>query len=118
MVAIIAIAAALPGKRIERLLDETVVLDSTEMTLDELKEYCEWEAREQFPLRTSIQYGDRNGGLLVRFSDEVLTLRGFINAIESQTPLRHRIDGCGNAYTIIDGPAYNFGMSLREPGAR
>lgn len=118
MGAIIAIAAALPGKRVERLLDETVVLESAEMTLDELKEYCEWQAREQFPLRTYVEPGKANGELVVRFPDEVLTLRGFISAIESQTPLRHNIGGCGNAYTIIDGPAYNFGLSLSEPAAR
>ena len=51
----------------------------------------------------------------MRFPSRTPTVGQFIEALERQRGFRHGLSGCGNAYSILAGPAYNFGLSFGPP---
>jgi hypothetical protein len=111
---IITAAIAAPVKRTDTVLQQPVELSTTEMTVAELSEYCRFH-REQFPLRISIPAGGTALDKRLRFPAVRMSLQQFITELEQQTGCRHRFFGCGNAYSVLYGPAYNIGLHFMPP---
>lgn len=118
MVLVTTAAVLAPGKHIQQVLHRPVRLKKSTMRLSELEDYCNHHSRhrggQQFPLRVYIVRNDNAPDQLIHFPSDQLTLEEFIDAIESQTQMSHSFAGCGNAYTILKGRAYNFGLSITE----
>jgi len=105
-----------PGKRIDRLLDRPVSLSRNAFTVAELNEEAKRWDDPAFPVWITFpEEGVAAHTVRVTFPRRDLTLREFVDEVESQTGLHHHFGGCGNAYTIVDGPAYNFGLSFLPP---
>lgn len=110
---LIAAAAYVPAKTIEQYLDRQVVLDSTSMSLQQLDSYCS-DHRERFPTWIYLAFADNDKDIVVRWPSEHLTLREFVQSIESQTGLRHRFLSCGNGWTLLHGADGGFGLQIRD----
>ena len=111
---IVAIAYLAPVKRIDAVLQRPVQLPSHTMTIAELSEYCRYN-RKSLPLAISINEGGTTFEREITFSDNPMPLQQFIGEYEQQTGSSHRFAGCGNAYSILYGEAYNFGLHFRPP---
>ena len=107
-----------PGKRIDRLLDRPVSLHRTAYTVAELNEEARRWDDPAFPVFISFpDEGVAAHTVRVTFPSTEMTLREFVRQVEMQTGLKHSFAGCGNAYTILDGPAYHFGLMFLPPPA-
>ena len=115
MVLVITVAAFAPVKVTDRLREEPVAVPKTEMTLAELEEFCQFHRRGNLPVYISISFDKAASDQVVRWPAQHMTLGHFIDALESQTSLRHRFSGCGNGWTILWGNDCSFGLSLRDP---
>ena len=115
MVVVITVAAFAPVKVTDRLMERPVTIPKTEMTLAELNEYCQLHRRGNLPIHIYVEFYEADSTRTVHWSAERMTLRQFIAALESQTPLRHRFSGCGNGWTILWGNDCSFGLSMRDP---
>ena len=105
-----------PGKRIDRLLDRPVSLHRTAYTVAELNEEANRRGDPAFPVFVTFpEEGAAARTMRVTFPSTKMTLREFVREVETQTGLRHSFAGCGNAYTILDGPAYSFGLMFLPP---
>lgn len=115
------IAAMAPGKRIDLVLQREVTLPQTDWTIAGLTEHCKLNSRPgstpEFPLKVHLSHQQSIADAPVRFPDRRLTLQQFIDAIEEQTNLRHSFGGCGNAYSVVRGSAYNFGLFFSDSKA-
>lgn len=111
MAMMISAAVLAPVKRIDAVLQKPVQLGATRMTVAELSEYCEWN-RSSLPLPILIPSGGAAASRELRFSSTEVSLQQFIREVEQQTGARHEFGGCGNAYSILYGSAYNFGLSF------
>lgn len=111
MVGIIAVAAFAPVKRIDVVKERVVQLQATNMTVAQLADYCELH-RKSLPLRISIQSHGQVADSELHFAADHMTLRQFIEQIERQTELKARFVGCGNAYSVLYGGGYSFGLSF------
>ncbi|MEZ6124294.1 MAG: hypothetical protein R3C49_14130 [Planctomycetaceae bacterium] len=111
MFAVIAAAALAPIKRIDAVCEQTIQLPRLSMTASELSEYCLLH-RDRMPLRIHLPQGGLAKAETITFSSVNLSLRQFIAEVEQQTGCHHRFSGCGNAYSILYGSAYNFGLSF------
>ena len=115
MVMIVVAAVLAPGKHIDRLLQETVSLPKKDTTLEELLELSHSSAPEViFPLRVSFVENPPTPAKRLTFPSAEMSLRDFIQTIEQQTNLRSSFYGCGNAYSVLRGPAH-FGISFYRP---
>lgn len=109
----IVVAAFLaPVKRIDVMLQQRIILPGHETTVRELAEFCDAN-RTSLPVRITLPSDGPAADLPIRFSETSVSVRQFIAEIEQQTGCSHGISGCGNAYSILYGPAFNFGLSLR-----
>lgn len=108
---IVTIAAVAPVKRIDAVLQQSVELESTQMTVAELSEYCDGN-RTSLPLSISIPAVGAAVHRELHFSSTRLPLQQFISEVEQQTGRKHHFSGCGNAYSILYGSAYNFGLNF------
>jgi hypothetical protein len=61
---------------------------------------------------------DADASQVVEWPARELSLRQFVEALETQTDLRHRFLSCGNGYSLLKGPDCGFGMILRNPAPR
>lgn len=107
----IVAAALAPFKRVDAVREQLISLQQSEMTVAELSEYCQIN-RDRMPLRILVPAGGNALTDTVTFSALVMPLKQFISEVENQTGCRHHFGGCGNAYSILYGPAYNFGLSF------
>ena len=118
MVVIITAGVLAPVKRIDALLQRTVDLDKDTMSVAELAEYCEHN-RSTLPVSVYLAPDDANARPILHFSNKVLSLQQFITEVERQTGCEHHFSGCGNAYSVLHGKAYNFGLSfVPKPNSR
>lgn len=110
--AIIIIAAIFaPVKRIDALMEESVQLDATQMTVAQLSEYCQ-SHRKSMPLTILIPSGGSAAKSKIHFATDRMPLKEFIDQVKHHTGLNPRFSGCGNAYSVLYGDAYNFGLSF------
>lgn len=114
MAIIITIAIVAPVKRIDAVLRKRVQLQSDTMTVAELSEFCRLN-RKSLPLSIHIPGGGAAAERQVRFSGTQMPLEEFIAELEQQTGCSHQFCGCGNAYSILYGSAYDFGLSFTPP---
>lgn len=114
MASIVIIAMLASVKRIDAVLRKPVQLQANTMTVKELSEYCE-SNRALLPLRVYIPSGGIAGVQKIVFPSTEMPLQHFIAEVERQTGCTHRFGGCGNAYSILYGDAYNFGLSFVPP---
>ncbi|MGE3315623.1 MAG: hypothetical protein AB7O26_10945 [Planctomycetaceae bacterium] len=103
-----------PAKVIEQKLDQSVTLHKREMSLERLAFEASAEP-DRFGGRIQFTFAAADKDIVVRWPAETMTLREFVAAIESQTPLRHRFGHCGNGATILYGGNCVFGLWIREP---
>ena len=115
IVMVIYFAALLaPVKRMDAMLMQAVSLPDTVTTVGQLAEFCDSNC-EKLPIRISLPAGGAFANSPVHFSANSVSVRQFIAEIEQQTGCKHYVSGCGNAYTVLYGPAYNFGLSFHPP---
>jgi len=106
-------AMYLPSKTVEKQLARAVKLKSTEMSLAELEHYLRYD-RKHVPIHVWLTFAEDDKDALVRFPSPQITLREFIECIESQTVLRHRFMHCGNGWTLLHGGDCCFGLGIRD----
>ena len=113
--AVVAAAAAYrPAKVAERQLNRTVTLPATRTTLAELAFHATFD-RRHFPTLTSLTFADRDQNVVVEWPARQITVRRFLEAIESQTRLRHEFSHCGNGYTVLGGGDCSMGLMIFDP---
>lgn len=103
-----------PGKRMDTMLKKTIALPEKNTTIGQLADFCSTN-RSKLPIRISLPAGGTFADSSVQFGQTSVTVLEFIATIEQQTGCKHYISGCGNAYTVLRGPAYNFGLSFQAP---
>jgi hypothetical protein len=62
-----------------------------------------------------LTFADSDRDAFVRWPSSRPTLREFIEAIESQTLLRHEFGHCGNGWTLLRGGDCSFGLVIQDP---
>jgi hypothetical protein len=109
----VVVAATLaPGKTSELILDRVIVLPSTELTLAEMDREKNYDSTQWMPRYVHIYALGKVAEMPIRFPAQVITLREFVGAIESQTGLHHHFSHCGNCSTILYGGSCTFGMTI------
>jgi hypothetical protein len=111
---VVAAASYRPCKVVEQVLQREITLPSTRMTLAELSYVASYE-RRSFPIHMSFCFADADRDIVVEWPRRDLTIREFLDAIESQTLLRRRFMHCGNGYTVLGGGDCCFGLYIRDP---
>lgn len=112
---LVAVAAMYrPSKVVEQQLEREISLPSTRITLAELSYAASYDVGT-FPLHTSFCFADADQDTVIEFPRRDLTIREFLDAIETQTSLRRRFMHCGNGYTILRGGDCCFGLYVRDP---
>lgn len=102
--AVLIAAFVAPVKTIDQLYHAPVRLPSTSMTLGELKDFIYLNhTKNVFPLPVRMEVADEESLRRVTWNSNDMTYQEFVDAIESQTALRHYIRSCGNATTILWG---------------
>lgn len=110
----IVVAAVLaPVKTSERVLEHPLVLPKTEMAITELDRETNFENTQWLPRYIYVATASRNADKQIRFRSTDITLREFVDTIESQSDLRHRFMHCGNGSSILFGGDCCFGLRLR-----
>jgi hypothetical protein len=114
-VGLVSVAAMYrPSKVVEQQLDREIALTSTRMTLAELSYAASYD-RSSFPIHTSFCFAAADQDTVIAFPRRVLTIREFLDTIETQTVLRRRFMHCGNGYTVLGGGDCCFGLYVRDP---
>lgn len=115
VVTLFVVVAAIfaPVKTTERLLDRPMVLPRTEFTISEMDRETNFDNAEWLPRYIYIATTSENADQQIRFRATEITLREFIDTIESQSGLRHRFMHCGNGSSILFGGDCSFGLRLR-----
>ncbi|MBL8869797.1 MAG: hypothetical protein JNK90_08375 [Planctomycetaceae bacterium] len=110
----IIIAAYLaPVKTTDRMLNNPLVLPNTELTLVEMDRKSNFECTQWLPRNIYIVSTSENAGRWIQFRTNEITIREFVDAIESLSDLRHRFVHCGNGSSILFGGDCCFGLRLR-----
>jgi hypothetical protein len=110
----IVIAAILaPVKTTERVLERPLVLPKTELTIAEMDRETNFENTVWLPRFIYVTTTSADADKQIRFRATDITLREFVDTIESQSNLRHRFMHCGNGSSILFGGDCCFGLSLR-----
>lgn len=112
-VLIVLAAVFAPVKTTERVLGRSMVLPSTELTIAEMDRETNFENTEWLPHFVCVTTTTENADKQIRFRATDITLREFVDTIESQTQLRHRFMHCGNGSSILFGGDCCFGLRLR-----
>lgn len=111
---LIVVAAILaPVKTTERVLDRPMVLPRTEVTIAEMDRETNFENAEWLPRYIYVSTTTEDADKRIRFRSTDITLREFVDTIESQSELRHRFMHCGNGSSILFGGDCCFGLRLR-----
>jgi hypothetical protein len=111
---VVTIAAVLaPVKTTERVLEHPLVLPKTELTLAEMDREADFKSTQWLPRYIYVATTSENADAQIRFRSTEITLREFIDTIESQSKLRHRFMHCGNGSSILFGGDCCFGLRLR-----
>lgn len=110
----VVVAAILaPVKTTESVLDRPMVLPRTELTIAEMDRETNFENAEWLPRYIYVATTSDNADQQIRFRATDITLREFVDTIESQSGLRHRFMHCGNGSSILFGGDCCFGLRLR-----
>ena len=110
----IVIAAILaPLKTTERVLDRPMVLPKTELTIAEMNREMNSENSVWLPRFIYVDTTSADAETQIQFRATDITLREFVDTIESQSNLQHRFLHCGNGSSILFGGDCCFGLSLR-----
>jgi hypothetical protein len=110
---VIFVAVLAPVKTTERALENPLVLPKTELTLSEMDREIDFERTQWLPRYIYIATTSQNVDKQIRFRTTDITLREFVDTIESQSDLRHRFMHCGNGSSILFGGDCCFGLRLR-----
>lgn len=110
---VIVAAVLAPVKTTERVLERTLVLPKTELTVAEMDREQGFESVRWLPRYVVVATTSENAKKQIRFRATEITLREFISTIESQSELRHRFMHCGNGSSILFGGDCSFGLLLR-----
>lgn len=110
---VIVAAVLAPVKTAERVLERTLVLPQTELTVAEMDREQGFESAQWLPRYVVVAANSGNANQRIRFRTTKITLREFIATIESQSELRHRFVHCGNSSSILFGGDCSFGLRLR-----
>ncbi len=111
---LMAVAAVFaPVKTSERVLDRAMVLPTTELTIAEMNREKYFENTQWLPRFIYVTTTTENADKQIRFRTTDITLREFVDTIESQSELRHRFMHCGNGSSILFGGDCCFGVRLR-----
>jgi hypothetical protein len=73
----------------------------------------DFERTQWLPRYIYIATTSQNVDKQIRFRTTDITLREFVDTIESQSDLRHRFMHCGNGSSILFGGDCCFGLRLR-----
>ncbi len=113
--AVVVIAAILaPVKTVDRVLNRSVSLPKTVLTLSEMDLNTNYESAQWIPRYIHVEATSKNAGTAIAFRSKEITLREFIQTIEKQSALRHRFSHCGNGSSILYGGDCCFGVFLAE----
>jgi hypothetical protein len=115
LVLMLTAAALAPMKTAEKVLGRTVSLPATQMSLQQLNTYVNTPENRYNPIPMCFTFADEDKENIVRWPSRQMTLAEFITAIESQTPLRHRLRGCGNAWTLLWGGDCGYLLWIYDP---
>jgi hypothetical protein len=110
---VIAVAVLAPVKTTERVLELPLTLPNTELTFADMDRENNFENAQWLPSYISVATTLENAGQQIRFRATDITLREFVDTIESQSELRHRFMHCGNGSSILFGGDCCFGLLLR-----
>ena len=111
---VIITAVLAPVKTTERVLKILLVLPKTELTLAEMDREADFESTRWLPRYIYVTTTSENADQQIRFRSTKITLREFIDTIESQSKLRHRFMHCGNGSSLLFGGDCCFGLSFRN----
>jgi hypothetical protein len=113
--AVLIVVAAIfaPVKTTERVFDRQMVLPKTDLTIAEMDRETNFENTEWLPRDIYVTTTPQNADRQIRFRTTDITLREFVDTIESQSELRHRFMHCGNGSSILFGGDCCFGLRLR-----
>lgn len=111
--AVVVAAVLAPVKTTERLLERPMVLPKTELAIAEMDRETNFENAQWLPRYIYVAATSENADQQIRFRATDITLREFIDTIESQSALRHRFMHCGNGSSILFGGDCCFGLRLR-----
>lgn len=112
MVMVVTAARLALGKTTDRFLDRAITLPKSRMTLGELAGDLDGPRPEWCSSFVSIYVPNHEKARVIEFPGTSLTLRQFVDAIETQCSLRHRFAHCGNGSTILWGGDCSFGLYL------
>jgi hypothetical protein len=112
-VSVIVAAILAPVKTTERVLDSPLVLPKTELTIADMDRETNFENAEWLPRYIYVATTSANADKRIRFRSTDITLREFIDTIETQSDLRHRFMHCGNGSSVLFGGDCCFGLRLR-----
>lgn len=112
-VSIVIAAILAPVKTAERLLERPVILPKTELTIAEMGRETNFESTVWLPRFIYVTATSADVDKQIRFRATNITLREFVDTIETQSNLRHRFMHCGNGSSILFGGDCCFGLSLR-----
>ncbi len=110
---VIVAAVLTPVKTTERVLESPLVLPKTELTFAEMDRETNFENAEWLPRYIYVATTPENADQPIHFRATDITLREFVDTIESQSDLRHRFMHCGNGSSILFGGDCCFGLQLR-----
>jgi len=110
----VVVAAVLaPVKTTERVLERQLVLPKTDLTFAEMDRENNFENTQWLPRFIYVATTSENADKQIRFRETDITLREFVDTIESQSELRYRFIHCGNGSSILFGGDCCFGLRLR-----
>lgn len=112
--AVVVAAVFAPLKSTERVLDRRLVLPKTVLTIAEMDHATNFENTRWLPRTIDVASTAENADQEIRFRATEISLREFVDTIESQSTLRHRFRHCGNGSSILFGGDCSFGMRLRQ----
>ena len=93
---VVVAAVIAPVKTTELVLERPLVLPKTEITIAELDRETNFENTHWLPRYIYVATASQNADKQIRFRATDITLREFVDTIESQSDLRHRFMHCGN----------------------
>lgn len=105
-----------PWKTEDLLKDTTVSLPSNRCTLAELEAISRRAGDIDGPIRVGawFTFAAEDAEKVIVFPSRTLTLRAFIESIESQSVLQHKFMHCGTGWSILRGGDCCMGLVIRD----
>ena len=104
MALVVVVAYLAPVKTVDRVFNSHIHLPETTMTLGELQDFLSsGQENTAFPLPMSLDLPHSVLSYTVQWNAKDMSYGQFVEAVESQTPIRHHFLSCGNATTILWG---------------